>query len=326
MKRLIPLVAALAVLAVVGGAVALALTNDGPKAFTVEGRSVSQRSVDDELRALAENVALHNAVVQSGAPALSQTRGSILSEVSAGWVGLIVSQEVAAAEVAAQGLHASANDRARGEQLATESVGGADIFTTLPQWFQDRLVARWQRVAVLEDRLIANPTSALQEGVAANCPSGRYVSHILVATLNEATAIKSALDAGGDFAKVAGSSSTDSGSASAGGALGCLDGANFVEPFATAAKTQPIGVVSDPVETEFGFHLLLVTDQPSDADYQQLALEVVLAGSRGVAVDLDPRYGIWDRRTGQVVAPPVRGVATTAPATAPAPAPAPATG
>ena len=316
MKRLVPLVAAVAVLALIGGAVALAVTNDGPTAFTVRGRSVSQGLIDEELRELAENEALRAAVGQSGAPPLSQHPGSILSEVSAGWVGLLVSQEVTAAEVEARGLDVSATDRARGAQLASESVGGEAIYTTLPEWFQDRLAARWQAVAVLEGRLIANPTAALEEGVAANCPSGRYVSHILVETVTEANAIKSALDSGADFAQVAATSSID-GSGSAGGALGCVDGQSFVEPFASTAASQPVGVVSDPVQTEFGFHLVLVTDQPSAADYEQLALEVVLAGSRGVPVDLDPRYGIWDRRTGQVAPPPVRGLATE---------PAPATG
>jgi len=309
MKRLGPLVAALAVLALVGGAVALAITNDGPNAFTVGDRSVSQGSVDDELRELAQNEALSAAVVQSGAPPLSQYRGSVVSAVSAGWVGLIISQEVAATTVAERAIEVTAGDGTRGEQLAGESVGGTQIFTTLPQWFRDRLVGRWTKVAVLERRLIENPTSALLEGAAAACPSGRYVSHILVPTAVEAGALKTALDAGGDFAGVARSSSTD-GSAEAGGALGCLDGQSFVEPFATVAANQPVGVVSDPVQTEFGFHLVLVTDQPSEADLARLALEVVLSGSRGVAVDLDPRYGIWDRATGQVAPPPVRGVVT----------------
>ncbi len=318
MKRFVPLVAAAAVLALLGGAVALALTNDGPNAFTVAGRSVSQGSVDAELRELAENEALRTAVGQSGAPPLSEHRGSIVSEVSAGWVGLLVAQEVAAAEVARGGLAVTADDKARAKALASESVGGQAVSTTLAPWFQDRLVARWQKVAVLERRLIASPTAALEEGVAASCPSGRYVSHILVESLTEATAIKSALDAGADFADVAAASSID-GSRDAGGALGCVDGQSFVEPFATAANTQPVGVVSDPLQTEYGFHLVLVTDQASDADYQRLALEVVLAGSRGAAVDLDPRYGIWDRRSGQVSPPPVRGVATE-------PVPAPATG
>ena len=317
MKRFVPLVAAVAVLAVIGGAVALALTNDGPTAFTVRGRSVSQSSVDAELRELAENEALRTAVGQSGAPPLSQYPGSIVSEVSAGWVGLTVAQTVAAIEVEDRRLEISPSDRTRGEQLASESVGGQDVYTSLPIWFQEQLVERWRQVAALERRLIESPTAALEEGVAASCPSGRYVSHILVETLIEATATKSALDAGADFAEVAAATSID-GSGSAGGTLGCLDGQSFVEPFATAASTQPVGVVSEPVQTEFGFHLVLVTDQPSDADYQQLALEVVLAGSRGAAVDLDPRYGVWQRSTGQVAPPPVRGVATE-------PVPAPAT-
>jgi hypothetical protein len=140
-------------------------------------------------------------------------------------------------------------------------------------------------------------------------------------TEQQAAAIKQAIDRGGDFAEIAASSSTDS-SKSNGGALGCIDGQSFVEPFATVAKTQPIGVVSDPFQTEFGYHLVLVTDQPSKADLQQVALTTVLGRVQGSrAVTVDPRYGIWDRRNGQVIPPVVPGAtATTSPATAnPAP-------
>ncbi len=316
MKRLVPVVAALAVVLLVGGAVALALTNDGPTAFSVRGRSVPQSSVDAELRALAENEALSAAVVQSGSTPLSLYPGSVTSDVGAGWMGLLISQEVVAAEVDDRSLTVTADDRARGGQLASESVGGQAIYDALPDWFQDRLADRWAKVAVLEGRLIEHPTAELVDGVASQCPSGRYVSHVLVATETEATAVESALAAGADFADVARTTSTDTGSAAAGGELGCVDGQSFVEPFGAVAASQPVGVVSDPVQTEFGFHVVLVTDQPSSADFERLALEVVLGASRGVAVDLDPRYGIWVRSSGQVAPQPVRGVATV-----PGPAP-----
>lgn len=317
MKRFVPLVAAVAALAVVGGAVALALTADGPKAFSIGDRTVSQRSVDDELRVLGENPALRDAVAQqSGATPLSTHPGSVTSTVSAGWVGLLISQEVAAATVQRAGVHITAADRARGTQLATESVGGSTIFDTMPDWFRERIAARWAAVAALERRLVANPTNALDEGVAAACPSGRYVAHIQVATEAEAVSAKGQLDAGAAFGDVAASTSTDTGSANAGGALGCADGQDFPTAFATVATSQAIGVVSDPVQTDFGFHLILVTDEASAADYERLALEVVLSGSRGAAVDLDPRYGVWDRRVGQVVPQPVRGAVTSPPVSA----------
>ena len=119
---------------------------------------------------------------------------------------------------------------------------------------------------------------------------------------------------GADFATLAGQRSTDRASGAQGGELGCLDGQTFVAGFQQVAQSQPVGVVSDPVQTRFGYHLILVRGQPPAADLASLALDQVLGLARGARVTLDPRYGTWDRRTGRVVAPrPVGAAATPAP-------------
>ena len=99
------------------------------------------------------------------------------------------------------------------------------------------------------------------------------------------------------------STSSDSASARQGGFLGCADGQQFVEPFATAVATQPAGVVSEPVTTQFGSHLVLMSDEPPPAAVQQFALQAVLGRSRGKAVEIAPRYGTWDRASGTVIPP-----------------------
>jgi hypothetical protein len=76
-----------------------------------------------------------------------------------------------------------------------------------------------------------------------------------------------------------------------------------VTGFEQVAQTQPVGQVSAPVQTQFGFHLILVRAQPQPADLQGLALSDVLGLTRGARVTLDPRYGTWDRRNGRVVPP-----------------------
>lgn len=315
MKRVLTVVACVLVVGVVVGAVALALRSDGPSAYSVGNDSFSQQSVDEELRALADNEALDAAIRQSGGEPLATFPGSIASGTAAGWVGLRVALTGAAQAVERGELDATEDDRDRGKQLAAESVGGQSVFSTLPSWFRDRLVARWTNVAILEREVVADPTPALEAKVAALCPSGRYVSHILVDTETQAAAIKQELERGGDFAEVAASTSKD-GSAADGGRLGCLDGQSFVEPFATVATNQPVGVVSDPVQTEFGYHLILVTDQPSAADVERVALEEILGRVARRQVEVDPRYGTWDRRNGQVVPPVVPGT-LSAPAAAP---------
>lgn len=93
-------------------------------------------------------------------------------------------------------------------------------------------------------------------------------SHILVETQGEADDIKTQLDDGGDFAAIATAVSLDPGSAENGGDLGCAPPSGFVEPFADATLTAEIGVVTEPVETEFGYHVIVVNDRidaPTDA-------------------------------------------------------------
>ena len=73
-------------------------------------------------------------------------------------------------------------------------------------------------------------------------------SHILVATEEEATNLKTQLDDGGDFAVLATEMSLDTGSGAQGGDLGCASPAGYVGPFADATMTATIGVVTDPVD------------------------------------------------------------------------------
>jgi peptidyl-prolyl cis-trans isomerase D len=74
-------------------------------------------------------------------------------------------------------------------------------------------------------------------------------------------AARAALDSGTDFGEVAGQYSDDIGSAGADGDLGFSSGDAFPEPMEDAIAALEPGVVSDPVETEAGTHLILVTER-----------------------------------------------------------------
>ncbi|WP_372840088.1 peptidylprolyl isomerase [Phaeovulum sp.] len=84
-------------------------------------------------------------------------------------------------------------------------------------------------------------------------------AHILVATEEEAKAIRAELDAGGDFAAIAREKSTD-GAAAAGGDLGWFTLDLMVEPFAVAVGQLEAGQIGGPVQTEFGWHLIKVSE------------------------------------------------------------------
>ena len=305
MQRVLPAAAIGAVVAlVIAGAVWLAI-DDGPYAAKVNGQEISQSSVDDEMKTLIENEELANLIAQSGGLPLASTPGATDVQVTAGRLGLRIAQELARQEVKREDLSVTTEDRRRGLELTLQDIGGDPVFSSLPDWFQSRLVRRWTYVAVLERTLLDDPSGALRDAAAAQCPSERYVSHILVATADEAAEIRAAIADGAEFGELARTRSQDSGSASVDGSLGCLDGLqDTVAPFLEAATNQPVGVVSDPVQTDFGFHLILVTDEPPSEDLAALSIDAVI---RSVTTDqnviIDPRYGQWDRENGQVVPP-----------------------
>jgi peptidyl-prolyl cis-trans isomerase C len=84
--------------------------------------------------------------------------------------------------------------------------------------------------------------------------------HILVATEGEAKDIEAQLKSGADFAKLAKEKSKDPGAAE-GGDLGYFTKDQMVPEFAEAAFKLDKGQVSDPVKTQFGWHIIRVEDK-----------------------------------------------------------------
>lgn len=83
-------------------------------------------------------------------------------------------------------------------------------------------------------------------------------SHILVKTLNEAQELKSKIATYEDFAKAAAQSSMCPSKAN-GGDLGPFGRGMMVKPFEDAAFGLNIGEMSEPVQTQFGYHLIYRT-------------------------------------------------------------------
>ncbi len=92
-------------------------------------------------------------------------------------------------------------------------------------------------------------------------PATEYnARHILVKTREEAEEVIRQLDKGGDFAALAKEKSTDT-SASSGGKLEWFSAAQMVQPFADAvAKLQKGSYTKEPVQTQFGWHVILLED------------------------------------------------------------------
>ena len=88
-----------------------------------------------------------------------------------------------------------------------------------------------------------------------------HAKHILVETEEEAKAILKDLEAGKDFAEIAKEKSKDPGSADRGGDLGFNAPKLFVPEFADALKKLEVGKISDPVKTQFGYHIIKLEEK-----------------------------------------------------------------
>lgn len=94
--------------------------------------------------------------------------------------------------------------------------------------------------------------------------------HILVEDEETAKEIKAKLDAGEDFAELAKEFSTDPGSGAKGGDLGWFTVGMMVPEFNDAAYALKVDEISEPVQSEHGFHIIQVTEKRDVKDYGKL--------------------------------------------------------
>jgi PPIC-type PPIASE domain len=135
------------------------------------------------------------------------------------------------------------------------------------------------------------------------------VSHILVETKGEADEIVDELESGADFATLASERSVDAASGANGGFLSCTStdeiATQFVAEFADAALVARPGIPTEPVQSEFGFHI--IRNGTFDEHTAELA-PLIAQGSFAAQMAIDeadvyvnPRYGTFDPTTGGVI-------------------------
>lgn len=141
--------------------------------------------------------------------------------------------------------------------------------------------------------------------------------HILVASEEEAQTVLDRLQEE-DFAALAGELSLDTGSGANGGDVGCGPASQYDPVYGQAALEAPIGDVTGPVQSSFGFHVLIV-DSRRDLSLEDLRdqLEQQLSSDQaGTLVNdwflgkieaadvvVGEAYGVWQTDPPGVVAP-----------------------
>lgn len=151
-----------------------------------------------------------------------------------------------------------------------------------------------------EEQLIQQLFAALEEGIVLSDDEVRVAyealkpqltqpeqvcaRHILLASEAEAGALARVARQGADFAAMATTASTDRGSAARGGDLGCFPRGAMVPEFEAAAFAAELGVATDPVQSSFGYHVILVErrvpEQTATLDEVRAPLEQQMRGER----------------------------------------------
>jgi parvulin-like peptidyl-prolyl isomerase len=148
------------------------------------------------------------------------------------------------------------------------------------------------------------------------------VSHILVDTEPEAQDAMDRVTGGEEFAAVASEVSQDPGSADNDGILPCGSAGQYVPEFRDAALVAPVGeVYENLVETQFGFHVMLVTDRvapapgdlPTEDEIVETLQAIAVAGELEIwfleqmttaDVTVEEEFGVWQTTPEPGVIPP----------------------
>ena len=293
-----------------------------PYAAKVNGATISQGDLNSELVAIRSDPTYLNQIESQ-----SQVTGAGQDSFDSSFVAQVLNRqivfELVHQEAARRGISVSGQDLSLARADVATALGGTRVLNGLPASYQATLVRHSAEVTALEARLARVDVSppAMAQYYAAHQQSfvQQCVSHILLTTQSDAAAVRAQIVAGASFADAARTQSQDQASAANGGNLGCGPTGRFVTGFEQAVDGLPTGQLSQPIQTQFGWHLVEVTSrQPlSLAQAQPQIRAALLANAQSAltstlqrvetraSVTVNPRYGTYQIRGPQAgIAPP----------------------
>jgi peptidyl-prolyl cis-trans isomerase C len=252
--------------------------------------NITRSEFTNELKELSTNAPFVAQLKQSGFTDVGNDT-STDQRLSAIWLTQMIRQTAAQAEFQTSRLQVSPGDADMATTLEQNDFGKT-LLQTLPAAFLKSAGSRYEQMAAVYNYY-------------ATCPSGKFVSHILVQTKAKAAATRALITSGREsFEKLAKAESIDTQSGANGGGLGCLSPSEFVAPFQTAAEQAKVGVLTEPVKTQFGYHLILVRPWDAARDERQYGQTLNQAASavlskrlNDLKVWVNPLYGTWGPTT-----------------------------
>jgi parvulin-like peptidyl-prolyl isomerase len=302
-------------------------------AATVDGTEISASSITDEVKAIQGNDAYRKELEKSFSIKGLAGKGTFDAAFIAQVLSLRVYYALIEEDLSDRGIELTKEDLDASRQAMEDQFAFADAWSDFPTSYQDQLIRQNALVEAASKRIIDEIGSDPRAFYSANKDEFAEIciSHALAGlqggkTPAEAQALAQSwyddIEAGKTtFDEVASEKSEDPGAAQGGGDLGCGSKLTlqFDPVFETAAFKLKRGVVSEPVQTQFGSHLILVRSRtiPSYAEVSDQVTTVMQQAREerqqsyfvevfcGGDVHVNPRYGTWTTESCEGLAPQV---------------------
>jgi hypothetical protein len=317
-----------------------------PAAATVNGTDISISSLYADLDVLANSSSYKAGLQQNGTQVYGSDGKTYTTDFVSGWLSVLIQNTLVEQQLESLGGAPTADETSEAQSTYSQLSQTGEV----PQDFLDRLVsANANQLAlqrVIEDQAPAAEVTDEQvrayydENIDATMQQVggdvACVTHITApfdptgqastSTPEQQAAAQQQIDqvaarvgAGEDFVTVADSFTQDVTGAVTGGNLGCLPRGGGQVPTALedAAYTLSVGQVSDPIQTEIGYHLIVVRsrgvlpfEEAADTIRQQLeqnkgdvTQQAASEFLRSATITVDPRFGTFDAERVEVVPP-----------------------